>query len=765
MANSSNKTERFSSGIIGQVFTPATALVNRLSYARKFILIGVILLAPLAFLLRLQYRGTTDSLEFNAAEQVGIAYIQPAKNFLWALQRRRIMTAAAAAGATNYATEIAGVTAEADARVLEVDAADKQYGEQLKTTQKWGEIKLAWSRLKSLPANSPEADSAHSTVSTLVVDLILNYAGNNSNLILDPDLDSYWLMDAWVIKMPLIGESIAGSATVAMGLKQEGQTDKLVDVVGTTRILASTASDLVNVNMKNSFAESKNPKFGQSPTLEPNLKDPLQQVTQRVTAYTELLKNSYFSGKPPAAADVGQVAAHSLAALHASNTLYDKIGPELDWLCQKRVNNYRGTRTLGLMLGFAASLLLVYVFVGFYLSVQKSAAALASATTRMIAGTDDVFELEARDELGRIGGSFNEINQALIEARRLRHQVQSDNESLQENIMELLQVVSEAADGDLRVRAKISTGALGNVSDAFNHLLESLQGLIGEIENQLNLTNGAIKTIADASRQMAAGANHQTSEVLSATKLVEGMSKDIQRVSENARVAADAAKRTQSSAHEGTQGVNNVIAGMGTLRSNVQAGAKKMKNLGDRSMEITGIVGTITRISEQTNMLALNAAIEAARAGEHGRGFSIVAEEVRKLAERTAAATEEIEKLVKAIHSETTETVEAIEQQTQFVEQESVLVGRAGESLAKISQVSTESATLVAQISDVALKQVEGVSIIVRTMDQISSIAKSTQSGAEGTANTVQRLSELSAQLTGSIRRFKLTNGANGTTH
>jgi len=192
------------------------------------------------------------------------------------------------------------------------------------------------------------------------------------------------------------------------------------------------------------------------------------------------------------------------------------------------------------------------------------------------------------------------------------------------------------------------------------------------------------------------------------------------------------------------------------LRSNVQAGAKKMKTLGDRSMEITAIVGTISRISEQTNMLALNAAIEAARAGEHGRGFSIVAEEVRKLAERTASATKEIEKLVKAIHSETSETVQAIEQQTQVVEQESKIVGDAGESLRRIRGVSTESAGLVANITEVARTQVEHAQRVVTTMEAVSSIAMDTQQGAESTATTVNDLLALSRHLTQSVARFRI---------
>jgi methyl-accepting chemotaxis protein len=244
--------------------------------------------------------------------------------------------------------------------------------------------------------------------------------------------------------------------------------------------------------------------------------------------------------------------------------------------------------------------------------------------------------------------------------------------------------------------------------------------------------------------------------VLAVTELVQKMNVEIARVSENAVRAATAAKRTEDSAVEGTEAVQNVINGMESLRANVQAGAKKMKNLGDRSMEITGIVEVINRISEQTNMLALNAAIEAARAGEHGRGFSVVAEEVRKLAERTAGATQEIDKLVKVIHVETNETVHAIEQQTQVVEQESAVVGQAGESLAKIREVSTQSADLVSDISSVAKAQVNGTKIVVETIGQISTIAQRTQEGAQGTVAIIGKLIELSDRLNQDINKFKV---------
>jgi len=355
-----------------------------------------------------------------------------------------------------------------------------------------------------------------------------------------------------------------------------------------------------------------------------------------------------------------------------------------------------------------------------------------------------------------VARTLSDTRKALVETGELKDKIEQSNQELQSNIMDMLSVVSDASDGNLTARAPITSGALGNVADAFNSLMEAQQQILSDVYRQVDQTNEAVRAIEKSSRAMATGATNQASGVQVAQGLVQKMSEEIGRVSEGAARAVAAAKRTEESALEGTGVVQNVISGMGTLRANVQAGAKKMKNLGDRSMEISGIVGTINSISERTNMLALNAAIEAARAGEHGRGFSVVAEEVRKLAERTATATQEIGRLVQTIHTETNETVSAIEQQTQVVEHESALVGQAGDSLVRIRKVSAESASEVVDISKVALAQAQETSSVVRTMEEISAIARSTQEGAEATVVTITHLTELSNKLRGAITRFRV---------
>jgi methyl-accepting chemotaxis protein len=412
-----------------------------------------------------------------------------------------------------------------------------------------------------------------------------------------------------------------------------------------------------------------------------------------------------------------------------------------------RANDTASAARRGLVLAVVFSTLLVLVAIGLAFLIIRDVTIpleeMTAAATKIAAGdVRQTVTYEATNELGKLADAFRAVGH--------------HHADLQTSITDLLRVVAVASDGDLTVRAPVKSGAIGNVCDAFNALLESLQELVGQVSVQIANSERFVTAVRLNAEAMQSGANVQAKEIIDATKLVEQMNEEIKRVSQGAGVAVDAAKLTEASASDGAKAVDHVISGMGTLRANVQAGAKKMKNLGDRSMEITGIVATISRISEQTNMLALNAAIEAARAGEHGRGFTVVADEVRKLAERTATATRDIDRLVKAIHAETNETVAAIEQQTQVVEREVEAVGEAGQSLKKIHDASTQSSTVVVGISTIAREQASRTGLVVQTMERISTIAKEAQAGAVGTSSTVAELAAMSQQLQESVNRFKV---------
>jgi twitching motility protein PilJ len=462
------------------------------------------------------------------------------------------------------------------------------------------------------------------------------------------------------------------------------------------------------------------------------------------------------AGSDPFAGSIEVLANQTTSTVDDVFRFWEKVGPELDSLILARVAKYRRLRTVGVLAAGFATALLVYLFLAFYRSVQDSVVSLREATGRMIAGTSETFALSARDEMGQVASSYNDINRALVEARSLRTHIEGENKALQGNILSLLRVVSDAADGKLNVRASVTEGALGNVADALNQMLESWQQLISEIDGLVKGSQTAVQAIETSTAAMAQGASRQTQEIMQASAAVREMADSIERVSGTAATAATAARRTQESATTGAGSVDNAVRGMEELRAKVQAGAKKIKNLGDRSMEITGIVGTIAKISDQTNMLALNAAIEAARAGEHGRGFSVVADQVRQLAERTAAATQEIESLVRLIQGETNESVEAIEQQTAVVEEESRIVSRAGEALLQIREVSTHSAELIADINEIAKQQVAGANGVSKTIEHVSEIARHTEAGATESLRATRELAGLSQRLQKSVSQFQL---------
>jgi methyl-accepting chemotaxis protein len=754
------------------LFAPAIWLMNRLGYAWKFVLMGLLLLVPFGWVVSLQYKQATKDFDFNRGEHHGVVYIANARDLLKLVGRHRLLTSAVLAGQASYRAELADVASKSDAVVAALDKVDGELGASLKTTEKWNAIKTEWATVKGSTYATPAAsEAAHDKVTGLVVDLISNWAGNYSNLILDPDLDSYYLMDAWVVKLPLLAEGTDKVALLALrGITKGSLTaEERTDLIGNVKLLETRMNDdLIGTDMRTCLAENKNYVGGASHrpsgagpgvSLDPDLGARADRAQQRMRELLTFLQERFIA-ETRITASVADLRDKAVGASDEIFNVYQKAEPELDKIIVARMNDYLADRRSGLIYSTLGVLLLFYIFAGFYFSVRTSVGYLGEATRRLIAGTSEQFVLESRDELGQIAGSYNQINTALVEARDLRARIESENRELQAAILDLLKVVSAAADGNLTVRARVTAGSLGSVADAFNQMLESWVHLLSDVQKLFSLTTEAIGKIQQSSETMAAGATQQVQGIFGANASVREMADSIQRVSKNAETAALAAKRAQESALTGSDTVQNVVRGMEGLRANVQAGAKKIKNLGDRSMEITSIVGTIARISEQTNMLALNAAIEAARAGEHGRGFSVVADQVRQLAERTASATQEIDSLVRQIQAETNESVEAIEQQTEVVETESQVVGRAGEVLHHIREVSTQSADLVADISAISKAQVDGAMGVANVMQQISEIATQTKKGADESLRFTKDLSVLSKELQASVNKFQLGNGA-----
>jgi len=361
--------------------------------------------------------------------------------------------------------------------------------------------------------------------------------------------------------------------------------------------------------------------------------------------------------------------------------------------------------------------------------------------------------IRTRNELGLLAQGFNHMLDDRVTALV---RVEEENNRLQQEIRDLLVVVASAADGDFTMRAKVGEGSLGNLADALNLMFENIGELIKSARGVATRVVDSATQIQGSSEQMAQGAIRQTGDITSTTAAVQEMTANIQSVSENANVASEAARRAEEAAREGGEVVSKIISGMDLLQKNTRASAVKIKRLGERSMEISTIIGTISKISAQTNMLALNAAIEAARAGEHGLGFTVVADEVRKLAERTEAATQEIAQLITAIQAETNEAVTGMERQAEQVEQQTQWVSEAGAALDRILRVSTQSAELVSEISLAANQQVRGATSLSEAMLSVSQVTRQTQVAAEQTQRSADSLLSVASELNERIGVFRV---------
>ena len=381
-----------------------------------------------------------------------------------------------------------------------------------------------------------------------------------------------------------------------------------------------------------------------------------------------------------------------------------------------------------------------------------SVLALVLFAALMVAGGLGFLRLYVRDQAQR--AQLAEAQR--LEAERQEQEAKRVNDANQAAILRLMNELQTVAEGDLTQQATVTEDITGAIADSVNYTVEELRQLVSQVQGTVGRVTETTQQVEATSTELLAASTEQLREIRDTGESVLQMAGRINDVSGKAQETANVARQSLDAAESGLRAVQNTIGGMNLLRDQIQETSKRIKRLGESSQEIGEITELISDITEQTNVLALNAAIQAASAGEAGRGFSVVAEEVQRLAERSADATRQIAALVKTIQTDTQDAVGAMERSTQGVVEGARLSDAAGTALGEIDRVSRQLAELIAQISNQAQQEAQSANVVAANIQHIFAVTEQTGEGTRSTAAMVRELSRTAEELKQSVARFKI---------
>ncbi|MCB0747755.1 MAG: cache domain-containing protein [Ignavibacteriae bacterium] len=437
---------------------------------------------------------------------------------------------------------------------------------------------------------------------------------------------------------------------------------------------------------------------------------------------------------------------------------------------EESVANLRASIYTAIIIALSIAILIGLMLARF---ISKPIIILSKAAEQVASGNVDVsVEIRAEDEIGKLGHSFNKMTSNIKEnimaieekekeankkAKEAKDIAEAQGVYLSGSVSKILNEMEKFSNGDLTVSLSVEKDDdIGKLFKGFNYAVKKINNILSEV---VELTLSASKSsseISTSTEEMATGAQEQSSQVTDIAGAVEEMTSNILSTTQNSNIAAQKAKDAGDIANEGGKVVSDTVEGMNAIAEVVESAAKTVNALGKGSDQIGEIIQVIDEIAEQTNLLALNAAIEAARAGEQGRGFAVVADEVRKLAERTSSATKEIAMMIKQIQRDTSEAVQSMNSGTEQVTKGKILADKAGKSLDQIIKQTVEVVEVINQVAIASDEQSTAASVISQNLEGISTATEEASMNIQQIAVSSEHLNKQTQNLAELVSEFKI---------
>jgi methyl-accepting chemotaxis protein len=737
---------------------------GKLKVSHKLSLISVSFVLPILVLLNFLISEQNIRIEFGQKEIYGDEYLRPLMKML--------------EGATNYkhaAHEILNgdVSKTAQTQQLqnkiqnyleEVGTADLHLNNYLNTLGKYTALKSLWSEVNGNFLN----EEIHNKFIAEIRNYI-SYVGDKSNLILDPDLDSYYIMDATLLKLTENIDLISQIMTYGKDIVKKGilTPEEKTELIVKTGLLKSNTTALyngVNVAFENNPAQN----------LESALKIKLQNTIDKTNGFLSVI-NEKIINTDNILASPKEYEESAQQALKTNSEFWNSAVDELDGLLNMRIAGFNKSKYLTLG-SVAVVLILTLLFVfGITKNITTSIHILTNSAKRFSEGENDIkVNITSKDELGMLGRVFNDmvfkvnesIQTVIKEKNSVEEKIQIAIKESEERAQYLansvdimLNGIERFAKGDLTVQLRINDNDdIGKLYKGFNSAVLSIKDLVSSLTKTISATTRTSILITRNTSEMAAGfeeQGNQTSEVASA---ISEMASTIFDTTKNANEASRSANVAERYAKEGGMVVKETIDGMNKIALIVNDAVSTIQGLGKSSDQIGEIIQLIDEIADQTNLLALNAAIEAARAGEQGRGFAVVADEVRKLAERTSNATREISNMIKDIQQKTNIAVESIVEGKVEVERGKEMAARAGKALQEIISASDEVLGVINQVAAATEEQSSAAEQINKNIEGINRVVNDSTQNVNQIVRASEDLSALTQSLQELVTKFNFDN-------